>query len=76
MGTMGVRELIPPCRRCGARYTGDLDDPHICKKLIFGTCVIPTAPIAFERPKSPEELREEGAAKVLAIFRELGVLEP
>lgn len=77
MGGMGVRELIPPCWYCGARYTGDLDDPHICKEVTFGTWVSPPDVIPFtERPEPPGELREEDAAKVLAVFRELGVLAP
>lgn len=29
----------------------------------------------FDKPKTPEELRDEAAARVLGVFRELGVRE-
>lgn len=41
----------------------------------FGTYVMPTRPIPFDKPKTPEELRDEAAARVLGVFRELGVRE-
>lgn len=49
-----------------------------CVSLVtFGTWVSPPDVIPFtERPEPPGELREEDAAKVPAVFCELGVLAP
>ena len=46
-------------------------DRYIPKLTTYGTPVCPTSFIRFD---DPEVLREEAAAEVLAVFRELGVL--
>ena len=54
-----------PFRPGGGRY--------IPKMMTYGTAVIPARTIPL---KTDAQLREEAAAKVLAVFRELGVPEP
>lgn len=63
---MGVYELVPPCGFCGARYTGDLDRPHICKEVTFGTPVLSTAAIPLGPP--PRDRDAEAASVHQILF--------
>ena len=62
---MGTYELVPPCGFCGARYTGDLDRPHICKEVTFSTYVPPTATIPLGPPPRNRDAEAAGVHRIL-----------
>lgn len=65
---MGTYELVPPCGFCGARYTGDLDYPHICKEVTYGTAVSPPNFIPLGPP--PRDRDAEAAIIHKILFGE------